>query len=66
MLSDANFLLLDEPTNNLDLLSCQVLENTLDEFEGERFKRIAHIKHLIDAGELDTKLRWTGRERKAS
>jgi nucleoside-diphosphate-sugar epimerase len=39
---------------------------TLDEFEGERFKRIAHVKHLIDGGELDTKLRWTGRERKAS
>ena len=39
---------------------------TLDEFEGERFKRIAHIKHLIAGGELDATLRWTGRERMAS
>jgi nucleoside-diphosphate-sugar epimerase len=30
---------------------------TLDEFEGERFKRIAHVKHLIDDGVLDAKLR---------
>lgn len=38
---------------------------TLDEFEGERFKRIAHIKHLIAGGELDGNLRWTGRKRMA-
>jgi nucleoside-diphosphate-sugar epimerase len=30
---------------------------TLDDFEGERFKRIAHIKGLIDRGVLDTRLR---------
>ena len=30
---------------------------TLDEFEGERFKRIAHVKHLIAAGRLDSSLR---------
>ena len=34
MLSDANFLLLDEPTNNLDLASCEVLENALDVGQG--------------------------------
>jgi nucleoside-diphosphate-sugar epimerase len=30
----------------------------LEEFEGQKFKRIDHIKHLIDAGALDGKLRW--------
>jgi len=30
---------------------------TLDDFEGERFKRITHIKHLITAGILDSDLR---------
>ena len=30
---------------------------TLDDFEGERFKRIAHIKGLIDRGVLDARLR---------
>jgi nucleoside-diphosphate-sugar epimerase len=31
---------------------------TLEEFEGERYMRIAHIKSLIDNGLLDTNLRW--------
>lgn len=43
---------------------------TLDEFEGERFKRIAHIKRLIGDGLLDPRLRWAnktdGVERRAS
>lgn len=30
---------------------------TLDEFEGPRYKRIAHIKQLIERGELDETLR---------
>lgn len=30
----------------------------LDEFEGERYKRIAHVKQLIDQGRLDSSLRW--------
>ena len=30
---------------------------TLEDFEGERFKRIAHIKGLIDRGVLDARLR---------
>jgi nucleoside-diphosphate-sugar epimerase len=30
---------------------------TLEDFEGERFKRIAHIKKLIGAGEIDDDLR---------
>lgn len=32
---------------------------TVDEFEGTRYKRIAHIKHLISEGRLDKALRWT-------
>jgi nucleoside-diphosphate-sugar epimerase len=31
---------------------------TLDDFEGQRFQRIAHVKHLIETGKLDTSLRW--------
>lgn len=31
---------------------------TLDEFEGQRYRRISHIKHLISAGLLDSDLRW--------
>lgn len=30
---------------------------TLEEFEGERFKRIAHVKKLVSEGVLDAKLR---------
>jgi nucleoside-diphosphate-sugar epimerase len=32
---------------------------TLDEFEGPKFMRIAHIKGLIEEGRLDESLRWT-------
>ena len=31
---------------------------TLEEFEGPKFKRIAHIKGLIEQGRLDEHLRW--------
>ena len=31
---------------------------TLEEFEGPKFKRIAHIKQLIDQGKIDEDLRW--------
>ena len=31
---------------------------TVDDFEGERYKRIAHIKQLIGSGKLDENLRW--------
>ncbi len=31
---------------------------TLEEFEGEKYQRIAHIKYLINGQRLDTNLRW--------
>jgi nucleoside-diphosphate-sugar epimerase len=31
----------------------------LEDFEGERYKRIAHVKRLIASGRLNTSLRWT-------
>jgi nucleoside-diphosphate-sugar epimerase len=31
----------------------------LDEFEGPRYKRISHIKRLLEARQLDQNLRWT-------
>ncbi len=61
MLSEANFLLLDEPTNNLDLPSCEVLEEALEEFEGtvlivshDRYflNRMATRMVELDAGAL--------------
>jgi hypothetical protein len=33
---------------------------TLSDFEGERYKRIAHVKKLVTDGALDEALRWTG------
>jgi ATP-binding cassette subfamily F protein 3 len=47
MLSDANLLVLDEPTNNLDLPSCEVLENALDDFEGTILV-ISHDRYFLD------------------
>jgi ATP-binding cassette subfamily F protein 3 len=47
MLSDANFLLLDEPTNNLDLPSCEVLEQVLEEFEGTILV-ISHDRYFLN------------------
>jgi hypothetical protein len=34
---------------------------TLEEFEGVKYMRIAHLKHLVENGMLDDDFRWTGR-----
>jgi nucleoside-diphosphate-sugar epimerase len=31
---------------------------TLEEFEGARYKRVAHVKHLMETDRLDEKMRW--------
>lgn len=36
---------------------------TLEEFEGEKYKRIAHVKYLIAQGLLDENLRWNNRDK---
>lgn len=36
---------------------------TLEEFEGPQYKRIAHVKKLVDDGSLDRDLRWTSRKK---
>ena len=39
---------------------------THEEFEGPKFKRIAHVKKLIDEGMLDKNLRWKDRSKSVS
>jgi hypothetical protein len=34
-----------------------------EDFEGPKYKRIAHIRQLIQSGQLDSSLRWVVQER---
>ena len=47
MLSGANCLLLDEPTNHLDIESMEVLESSLESFDGTAIV-ISHDRYLLD------------------
>lgn len=46
-LEDANFLLLDEPTNHLDIPTQEVLQETLEAFQGT-ILLVSHDRYLID------------------
>lgn len=35
---------------------------TLEEFEGPKYQRVGHIKHLLQTGRLDNTLRWIKRD----
>ena len=46
-LEDANFLLLDEPTNHLDIPTQEVLQETMENFQGT-ILMVSHDRYLID------------------
>ncbi len=46
-LENANFLLLDEPTNHLDIPTQEVLQETMENFQGT-IMLVSHDRYLID------------------
>jgi ATP-binding cassette subfamily F protein 3 len=47
MVKGPNFLVMDEPTNHLDILSREVVEEALDEFEGTLLT-VSHDRYFLD------------------